>query len=519
MEKKKTIIGPAILVMIVVLASKLLGFIRQTVIAAVYGSNIDTDIYFMSSDFMIGLSGALIGSLTTALVTIYIDTKVKQNKEKANEIASRMLTLFLFSSIFFISIVNLFAPLIARLLAPTYDDLMLTRLVNYLRMFSITFIFTAFQSIYAAVLNANDSFVPGKLYGIIFNPLAIIAVLLFAGGFGMIPLIGAYVIANLLQSLLLMHLCKKNFKFRFTMGFSDTNIKHLIILSLPLLISNIFIQLNAIVDKSICSTLGEGFASYYLYANTLEGFITTTITTTVSLLLLSKYATYVAEGDTKKVIQSFKDSISGLIILLAPITAIVCALSTEIVSIVYLRGEFTSLDASYTAKALVGFAIGFTIIAVREMYIRLHFSYQNTKMPMIANIISVFLNAILSIILARVIGIFGVSFATSVSAILTSMILNRSLKKYIPEFRFATMKRMILKVIISALLSFETVFIIKDYIHTNLLIKFALCSLMAFVSYIACLESIDCVEFSGFMENIKSTLIANFKNKKEIEKI
>lgn len=505
MEKKKTIIGPAILVMIVVLGSKLLGFIRQTVIAAVYGSNLDTDIYFMSSDFMVGLSGALIGSLTTALVTVYIDTKVKQSKEKANEIASRMLSMFILSSVIFIIGVNLFAPVIAKLLAPTYEGYALDKLILYLRLFSITFIFTSFQSIYAAVLNANDSFVPGKLYGIIFNPLAIIAVLLFAGSFGMIPLIGAYVVANLLQSLLLMHLCKKNFEFKFTPGFSDANIKHLIILALPLLISNIFIQLNAIVDKSICSTLGEGFASYYLYANTLEGFITTTITTTVSLLLLSKYATYVAEGDTKKVIKSFQDSITGLIILLAPITAIVCALSNEIVSIVYLRGEFTLIDASYTAKALIGFAIGFAIIAVREMYIRLHFSYQNTKMPMIANIISVVVNAVLSIILARFIGIFGVSFATSASAILTSMILNKSLKKYIPEFRFSSMKRMILKVIIASLLSFETVFILKNYVETNLLIKFALCSVMACVSYIACLGSIDCIEFVGFVKNIKSS--------------
>lgn len=500
MEKKKTIVGPAVLVMIVVLASKLLGFIRQTVIAAVYGSNEDTDIYFMSSDFMVGLSGALIGSLTTALVTVYIDTKIKQSKEKANEIASKMLSLFLLSSVIFIIGVNIFAPMIARLLAPTYEGIALSKLVTYLRLFSITFIFTSFQSIYAAVLNANDSFVPGKLYGIIFNPLAIIAVLLFAGRFGMVPLIGAYVIANLLQSLLLMYLCKKNFKFHFAAGFSDPNIKHLIFLAFPLLISNIFIQLNAIIDKSICSTLGEGFASYYLYANTLEGFITTTITTTVSLLLLSKYATYVAEGDKEKVIKSFKDSISGLIILLAPITAIVCALSYEIVSIVYLRGEFNAIDASYTAKALIGFAIGFAIIAVREMYIRLHFSYQNTKMPMIANIISVIINAVLSIVLAKFIGIFGVSFATSVSAILTSMILNHSLKKYIPEFKFRSMNKMISKVIVASLLTFETVFILKDYIGINILIKFALCTLIAFITYMACLKTIECDELSSFLK-------------------
>ena len=70
MEKNNTIIGSALLVMIVSLASKLLGFVRQMVIAASYGSNTNTDIFFVSSEFKLGLSGALLASLTTALVTI-----------------------------------------------------------------------------------------------------------------------------------------------------------------------------------------------------------------------------------------------------------------------------------------------------------------------------------------------------------------------------------------------------------------------------------------------------------------
>ena len=516
--KKKTILGSAVLVMIVMLGSKFLGFLRQTVIAAVYGSDVDTDIYFMSSDFMIGLSGALLSSLTTALVTIYIDTKVKQNKEKANEIASKMLTLFLIASTVFILLVNLFAPFIAKILAPTYDVVLLERLVTYLRFFSVTFIFTAFQSIYAAVLNANDSFVPGKLYGIVYNPIAIILVLFFAGRFGIKPLIVAYIIGNLIQTLLLKYLCKNDFKFKPSAKFSDPNIKHLIMLSLPLLLSNFFIQLNGIIDKSICSTLGEGFASYYSYAYTLEQFITATITATISLLLLSRYATYVAEGNTVMVVKTFKDSISGLIILLAPITAIVCALAVEIVSIVYLRGEFTSLDALNTSNALIGFAIGFSLIAIREMYIRLHFSYQDTKMPMISNIVAVVLNAILSIILAKIVGILGVSLATSVSAILTIMLLNKSVKKYTPDFKFTSMWKLIGKVLVSCLFAFEVSYLLKGVLNMNFILEFIICAVSSGIAYVACLQVLRCTEFVEFIDNIKNQIVEklHFKIKKNI---
>ena len=147
MKKNKTIIGSALLVMIVVLGSKVLGFLRQMVIAATYGSDISTDIYFLSSDFIIGVSGALLASLSTALVTVYIGITVKQSREKANQTASKMLTLFLATGGVFVLLLNIFAPFVARMLAPSYTNEALRTLTDYLRFFSIAFIFTAFQSV------------------------------------------------------------------------------------------------------------------------------------------------------------------------------------------------------------------------------------------------------------------------------------------------------------------------------------------------------------------------------------
>ena len=107
MKKGNTVIGSAMLVMIVVLSSKFLGFLRQVVIASSYGASAKTDIYFLSSDFMIGLSGALLASLTTALVTIYIDISIKKDRSSANQVASKMLTLFLLIGGAFIILTNI----------------------------------------------------------------------------------------------------------------------------------------------------------------------------------------------------------------------------------------------------------------------------------------------------------------------------------------------------------------------------------------------------------------------------
>ena len=511
MKKNNTVIGSAVLVMIVVLLSKFIGFLRQVVIASSYGSNLNTDIYFLSSDFMISLSGALLASLTTALVTIYIDISIKKNKESANAVASKMLTLFLLVGGVFILLTNIFTPIIAKILAPSYSPEAHNTLVSYLRIFSVTFIFTSFQSIYAAVLNANNSFVPGKLYGIVYNPIAIFMVLLFAGRFGINALVIAYFLGNIFQTLLLKHLCHNTFSFKPSLDFKDESIKHLIILSLPLLLSNIFIQLNGIVDKAICSLLGEGIASNYSYAYTLEQFITATITATLSLILLSKYATYVAEKNTEMVIKTFKESLSGLIILLIPITVVACVMSPEIVKIVYMRGQFDETAAYHTARALIGFAVGFGLIAIREMYIRLHFSYQDTKMPMIANIASVVLNAALSFILAKYVGVLGVSLATSLSVILTICLLNKSIKKYIPDFRFSSMYKLLIKLAIACIITVLFTLGLKNIVNTPLIIEFVICALGALGVYAVSLFALRCEELNQLLSQMKSQILNKLK--------
>ena len=76
LKKNSTVLGSAAAVMLVVLSSKFLGFLRQIIIASTYGAKIETDIYFLSNDFMIGVTGALMTALTTAFVTMYIESRI-----------------------------------------------------------------------------------------------------------------------------------------------------------------------------------------------------------------------------------------------------------------------------------------------------------------------------------------------------------------------------------------------------------------------------------------------------------
>lgn len=503
MNKNPTILQSSVAVIAVVLGSKVLGFLRQVVIAMVYGSNSITDIYFVSSDFMISISSAFIASLTTAMVAVYIDIAMKKSRKEANDLSSKMLTIFLMAGVVFILIMNLFAHPIAKILAPGYTPDQTAMLIKYLRMFSIVFIFTAFQSLYSSVLNANKSFAPGKLYGMVYNPIAIVLMILLSDRIGINALVLAYILGNIGQTILLGWWCKDIYRFRPNLHLKDENVKNLILLSLPLLLSNLFLQLNRIVDKMICSLLGEGIASSYTYAYTLEQFVTATLTATASLVLLSHFAIYVSEGDTPMVIKTFKNAISTLLLLLCPIAVVTIVCSMDIVSVVYLRGNFDHNAAISTASALIGFGVGFPLVAVREMYIRLHFSYQDTKRPMVANVATVCLNMVMSITLSRFIGVLGITLATSLSILLTIFMLSRSLKEYLPQFQLGQIKGLFIKIILACLCSVAVILPMDLLSFPHALLALIVKAALGLTVYAVVLLLLRCQEFYGAIDTVK----------------
>ena len=137
----KNILKATSAVAAVMLLSKVLGFLRQSIVANVYGSNTATDIYFVSSEFMINLSAAFTTALTTALVTVYISLALNQGKPAAGKVASRVLSLFLMGAAVVVVLLDLFAPQVCWLLAPAYTEEQIASLAHYLRLFSVAFLF------------------------------------------------------------------------------------------------------------------------------------------------------------------------------------------------------------------------------------------------------------------------------------------------------------------------------------------------------------------------------------------
>lgn len=450
-QKENAIFKNVTWVTVIMLLSKVLGFLRQAMIAFSYGSDEMTDIYFTSSEFMLGISFAFTEALTMGLVTIYIQTRQKKGFGAANRVANRVMSMYLMFSIALVTLLVIFAPFLARILCPTYTGSSLRLLTQYLRLFSLTILFAAFQSNFSAVLNANDSYIPGKLYGVIVNPIIILCMMLFGAKIGLYALVIGFVIANLIQIVLLAVCCRRVFRFRPLTPFGSKAVARILRLSVPLLLSNILVQCNQIVDKVICSVIGTGTVSAYAYANTLEQFVTASFSVSVGLILFSRFSECVAQNDLKKMTHALTHSVSLVLLILVPVALVAVFASYDVVAVVYQRGNFNANDTMHTAVALIGLCLGIPLSAVNELYLRAHYSLLNTKKPLYISLCGVVLNGVLSLCLAQFWGVFGVAFATSVSRVLTVILLHRSIRKYLPSYRFLHMRSELLRILFATL--------------------------------------------------------------------
>ena len=116
---KKNLIKAVGLVTIITVIGKILGFGRESVIAAFYGASAQSDVYFVASVIPTILFAAISMAITTGIVPIYIEEN-KKDKEEAANLISALVTLLLVISIVFIALCIVFAPLITKLVAPGF---------------------------------------------------------------------------------------------------------------------------------------------------------------------------------------------------------------------------------------------------------------------------------------------------------------------------------------------------------------------------------------------------------------
>ena len=405
----------------IVVLSKILAFAKNIVMAVTFGASIETDLITLANLLLANTEYVITQTLATAFVPIYIGVKGETTGLEKKTFVSNAIKLFLIVASGFTLILVVGSPILAKIIAPTYESEAARILSSYIKILAPILISFLLQSLFKALLNAHERYIPGALISAIGSILMIAIIFLFSSSIGTDTIIVGLWMGSAIGVLFLGVFSKKYWSITKGNPFRDSNIIALLKLCVPLLFGYAMIFINQQIDKIIVSSMEDGTVTAMHYGNSVSQLVVTVLAS-FCMVMYTRLSVNSAQGERKHNASFIINTSSIAFTLLLPITVVTILCSKDIIRIVYERGAFDANATQIAAEALMGYGIMFIPFTIKNLFSRYLYSNKNTKAPVKNNIIGIVFNIGLSLALFKPLGVFGVTFASSMAELVTGIL-------------------------------------------------------------------------------------------------
>lgn len=420
----------ALIITIITILCKFLGFIREIILAYFYGTSYIVDSYLMASTIPIILFGWLT-AIAVAYTPIYTDIKTNISEEKSIKFTNTLITIVVVLG-FLCSVFGvIFNKLIVSVTAPGFIGEVYEITAYFLKISIWITMFNATIQILAAYLNCNGHFIKSNLANLAISSTQILFIFISGMTNNSKILIYGVLTSNVLH-LIIIYIFSSKINYKYKPNFEITQeIKNALIIVIPIFISSMIMQINIFVDKTFASKLAEGSISALNYADRLNVFMYYVFTIAITTIIYPMLSQAVAEKNMNKVKNIFSKGTNIILILFVPITIGAIILARPAISFVFERGEFGNSSVMMTTSAFTMYSVGLLAVALRDVITKVFYSMQETKSTLFISALALALDIIFNIILIKPMGHAGLALGTSLSAIITIPIFFIVLRKKI----------------------------------------------------------------------------------------
>ncbi|HCZ07134.1 MAG: putative peptidoglycan lipid flippase [Thermotogota bacterium] len=398
------------------LMSKLLGFVREMIVAYIYGASKPYDIFLaVLSPFSL-LVGIGAGTFTSTMVPVYSHLKEESGEEEAEIYARGIVSIIILLSIALSIFAAVSAPFIVSVFFPGFDQQTKNITTFVMRYSSIMILFNSLELLYVQLLRMHRMFLAAvAVPTVLFNPVILLILLLTADPKKAYPLVLAWTVAHGLISMVSLVVLGKSALPGRISGLKKP-LSETFALWLPVFLGYIAGTLNLIVDRGFASLLPEGTISGLNYAIRLRDLPAGIITGSLTSVVYPVLADAVAKKDHIQRDRLLRRSYQLITFAYVPVTLIFLFLGDWIVMVVYERGAFDMQARILTYQSLIFYSIGLVPLAFGSILGNFYFSHKDTKTLISVNISSVGVNALLNAMLVWKMKHMGLALATSISA-------------------------------------------------------------------------------------------------------
>ncbi|MDI9570162.1 MAG: murein biosynthesis integral membrane protein MurJ [Pseudomonadota bacterium] len=420
--------------------SRVFGFIRDMVVAGLFGAGVVTDAFFVAFRIPNLLRRLLAeGSLTVSFVPVFTEYLKRRSREEALELADVTFT-FLSALLVAVSIAGvLLAPYIVAVMAPGFvkHDAQYELTVLLTRFMFPYIFFISLVALCMGILNSLRHFAAPALSPVVLNISMILAALLLRDFFSepIFALAVGVMVGGVLQlAMQWPFLLKMGIRLRPNFRLRHPGLKRIGLLMMPAAFGAAIYQINVFIGTVLASLLPKGSVSYLYYADRIVELPLGVFAIAVGTAALPSFSDQVARGEFEDFKRTLSFSLRLILFITVPATVALLALREPILSVLFQRGAFDAAATVATAEALLYYTLGLWAFSVIRVIVSAFYSLQDAKMPMKAAIVALIVNVAASIALMGPMRHGGLALATSLASVVNVLILGFVLRRRIGSY-------------------------------------------------------------------------------------
>ena len=410
------------------ISSRVLGLVREQIIAYSFGASGLVSAYGIASKVPKMIYELLVGGmLSAALVPVFSQVTEQKGRPALWALFSRVASLLAVVLAALVLLLEVLAPQVAWLLGGGFEPELQAALARMIRIIAPAVLFFGLSGVVTGLLYTLKRFTYPAFGATAFNLGIIVAVPLLSGKLDAYSLSIGVLLGSILQ-LLIQTPDLRGMQFRFRLDLRDPALRRILILYLPIALGLIVSNVQVAIDQRLASSTGESSIAWMDRATTLIQLPHGMVAVAISLAVLPTLSRLSASGDQEGFRRTLGLGLRLVLVLIVPATFGLLVLAAPVIALLFQHGKFTAFDTFWTAWALRFYLAGLIFAAIDWPLNYAFYAQQDTLTPALVGILSVGVYLAVALTLIQPLGMLGLVLADSTkhfSHAVTMLILTR----------------------------------------------------------------------------------------------
>ena len=414
--------------------SRILGFVRDILIARALGTGIVADAWVVAFRFPDLFRRLFVeGAFNAAFVPLFVRAVEDEGPQAARSFAEDVMAVILVALLVVTILAEVAMPLVMHVLAPGFprDGAAFPLAVDLTRLTFPYLLLVSLAALAGGLLNALGRFALTAAAPVLLNLVLIAAVVFGARAFGDVghALAWGVAVAGAVQAgLLFVGTARAGFSLRLRLPRLTPAVTRFLRLGVPGLIAGGATQINLLIGTMIATAVPGAPATLY-YADRVYQLPTGLIGGALGVVLLPELARRLSARDAQAAADGFNRALELALLLALPAAAALIVIAVPIATMLFERGAFAAEDTRRTAYALMAFSAGLPAFVLIKVFQPGFFAREDTATPLVLSVLGIGANVVLSLVFLFAIGWggAGIALATSAAGWLTALLLGARL--------------------------------------------------------------------------------------------